>query len=173
MLISRLFIVFAGALSLVCIGCGSDNFNVTILEAAPIKIDAEYVTLTPVQLQCGTQEELWEAPVQSGDRSTARLMPKGRDLKLADDVSIGDLRLPYVQIRGEFPLKNIELVNIKDGPEKETKLLEMKVGVVIPHTCFSAPLPMMGVRRGKFTQDAAPIFFFRYNNGWQMEKLVH
>jgi len=173
MMIYRVLTPVVAVLCALCSGCSSDSFNVSIVEAAPMKIDAEYVTLTGPQVECGVREELWEAPVQSGDRSTARLAAKGRDLKFAEDVSIGDQRLPYVQIRGEFPLKFLDSVTVKDGPEKETKLIETKVGAIIQHACFPAPLPIMGVRHGKFTQDYPPVFFYRLNNGWQFERVVH
>jgi hypothetical protein len=32
---------------------------------------------------------------------------------------------------------------------------------------------MMGVRKGNFTQDYPPVLFFRYNNGWYIDKIVH
>src|SRR5882724_2153215 len=84
-------------LALICAGCGSDGFSPNVIEATPLKIDAEYVILTPTQVQCGVREDLWEEPVQQSERSTARLKQKARDLKFADDVSIGDLRYPYAQ----------------------------------------------------------------------------
>lgn len=157
--------------------CGMGDFNEgkvkNIIEGSPMKMDAEYVTLTPAQVDCGAKEDLWDVPIQTGARSAARLTSKGRDLKFSDDVSIGDMRLPYVQIRGDFMLAVAELTTMKDGPEKETKLVETKLGAIIQHSCFPNPLPMMGVRHGKFSQQDSPVLFFRYNNGWQVEKLVH
>jgi hypothetical protein len=164
---------FVVCLSVLCAGCSSDNFNPGILESAPVRLDAEYVMLTSNQLQCGSQEDLWEAPAQSGDRSTARLLPKGRALNFADDVSVGDMRQPYVQIRGDFPLKVVDIVNTKDGADKDSKSMEAKVGVIFQHTCFPTPLPIMGVRKGNFTQESAPVFQFRNNGGWQLEKVAH
>lgn len=159
-------------------GCGPSDFNYgkvkNIIEGSPIKIDAEYVMLTQDQMTCGVQEELWDPPVaSSGHRSIARLTQKGRDLKFSDDVSIGELRNPFVQIRGDFNLIVAEITSDRDGPQPNTRLVETKIGVAFPNTCFPQPLPIMGVRKGNFTQDYSPILFFRYNNGWQVESLQH
>jgi hypothetical protein len=39
--------------------------------------------------------------------------------------------------------------------------------------CFPNPLPIMGLRKGQFTEDYLPVLQFRYDNGWQLEKFVH
>jgi hypothetical protein len=173
----RLIAALVAAISILCSGCGEGDFNYgkvgKIIEAAPMKLDAEYVMLTGDQLNCGIQEDLWEAPVASGNRSVARLKDKGRDLKFSDDVSVGELRNPFVQIRGDIPLVALEISNDHDGPEANTKLVEGRIGANIQNTCFQSALPIMGVRKGNFTQDHPPVLLFRYNNGWQLEGFQH
>jgi hypothetical protein len=160
--------------------CGPNDFNYgkvrNIIEGSPMRLDAEYVMLTQGQYECGLQEELWEAPthlIVQGQSGTARVTQKGQDLKFSDDVMIGDKRYPYVQIRGDFNLFVNEITNDKAGPDEFTRFVETKVAVVIPHSCFPTPLPLMGVRKGQFSQDYSPILEFRYNNGWSIEKVVH
>src|SRR5579872_7145825 len=158
-------------------GCGSGDFNYgkvgNIIQGAPLKLDAEYVILNRSQVDCGVQEDLWDAPVENGTHSVARLTQKGRDLHFSDDVSIGDLRNPYAQIRGEFTLVAIDVQADRDGPDKESRLVDVKLGVPITHYCFPQPLLMMGVRKGNFTQDVSPTLLFRYNNGWYLDRIMH
>ena len=46
--------------------------------------------------------------------------------------------------------------------------------VIIPHMCFPDPLPLLGVRKGRFSQDVHPVMQFRLlNDGWHFGKLVH
>jgi len=161
-------------------GCGGD-FNYgkarNIIESNPVRLDAEYVILTTAQYECGIQEDLWDRPTQyqalPGQTATARVTSKGNALKFSDDVILGDRRFPYVQIRGDFSLAVNDISNDKAGPEEFTRLVETKVAAIITHSCFQTPLPIMGVRKGQFTQDYAPIFLFRYNNGWSIDKIVH
>ena len=165
-------------LSILYSGCGPNDFNYgkvkNIVEGSPVRLDAEYVVLTQGQLDCGVQEDLWDPPVlSSGHRGVAHLTGKGRDLKFSDDVSVGELRNPFAQIRGDVNLVVNEIVSDRDGPEPNTKLVEAKVGTNIQNICFQSPLPVMGVKKGNFTQDYSPVLFFRYNNGWQFEKFQH
>lgn len=177
MVIFRIWFAAIVSASLALVGCGSGEFEEgrarSLVQGGPVRIEAEYVMLTPAQVQCGVQNELWDAPVEAGGRSIARLTAKGRDLQFSDDVSIGDLRQPYVQIRGDFPLSMTEFTSVKEGPGKDTKLVEAKLGALLQHPCFPNALPMLGVRRGKFAQDASPILLFHNDNGWSLEKLVH
>jgi hypothetical protein len=157
--------------------CGSDSFNYGkvggIIQGAPMRLDAEYVMLSPALVDCGVQADLWDPPTESGGRSTARLTQKARDLKFADDVSIGDMKTPYVQIRGEFTLVAVDVQSDREGPDKDSKFVDVKLGVPITHSCFPNPLLMMGVRKGNFTQDYAPVLLFRYNNGWYIDRIMH
>jgi hypothetical protein len=161
-------------------GCGSGEFDGGqargAIEASPVKLDAEQVMLTQPQVDCGVQNDLWEPPSQlNPGRSVARLTAKGRALKFDDDVAATDpdYRLPHVQVRGEFALRVLGDPSIKDGPEKDTRLVEAKVGVRIDHSCFPAPLPMMGLKKGNFTPDATPVFLLRNDGGWRVDSLVH
>jgi hypothetical protein len=163
-------------------GCGGPNdFNYgkvrNIIEGSPLRLDAEYVWLTAAQYECGVQEDLWQAPTGysglPGQIGTARVTRKGNDLKFSDDVTLGEKRYPYVQIRGDFSVAVNEITNDKAGPEEFTRLVETKVGAIINHSCFPNPLPIMGVRKGQFTQDFSPILMFRYRDGWSIDKVVH
>ena len=159
-------------------GCGSPSDwsqgrAAAVIQGSPVKLDAEYVTLAENEFECGVQNDLWEPPASNGSRSTARLTQKGRDLKFSDDVSIGDMRKPYVQIRGEFSLGGVDVSADKDGPESGTKLVDAKVGAIVQHSCFPNPLPIMGVKKGNFTQDAPPTLLLRLNNNWELDKFVH
>lgn len=151
-----------------------------IISSGPIHLDAEQVTLTQIQVDCGVQNELWDQPgggggVVGAQHVTARLLPAGRALHFDDDVVVSEpgFSHPYAQIRGEF------MMQLADGPTvrdegSDGKLVEGKLTVTIPHACFSDPLPLLGVRKGRFTQDALPVLEFQLgNNGWQFEKLVH
>lgn len=174
----RLLAAVVAAFSMLISGCGSGDFNYgkvkNIVEGSPFRLDAEYVMLTPGQFDCGVSEELWDPPsAPVGHRSVAHLTQKGRDLKFSDDVSLGELRNPFVQIRGDINLVVAEISSDRDGPEQGSKLVEMKVGANIPNTCFQSPLPIMGVRKGNFTQDYSPILLFHYNNTWQLDKFQH
>src|SRR5436189_2107238 len=115
--------------------------------------------LNKPQIDCGTNNDLWEPPQQFGeDRATAHLSPAGRALKFDDDVSVAEpgQNRPSVQVRGDFPLQVLEIVNTKDG-DPGVKLVEVKLGITIQHSCFTTPLPVMGVRKGKFSQDVNPV----------------
>ena len=165
------FAVLAG-----CNGIGDFNYGKVrgIIEGTPMRLDAEYVMLSSQQVECGIQNDLWESPSSMGhERSVARLTQQARDLKFADDVSMGELRSPFAQIRGDIQLSVAEIINDRDGPEKDTRLVDVRVGAVIQHSCFPSPLPIMGVKKGNFTQDYPPVLLFRYNNGWQLEKFMH
>jgi len=160
--------------------CGANDFNYgkvrNIIEGSPLRLDAEYVILTQGQYECGLQEELWEPPSHAiipGQPGTGRLTQKGRDLKFSDDVMLGDKRYPYVQVRGDFSLFVNEITSDRAGADEFTRFVETKLAVVIPHSCFPNPLPLMGVKKGQFTQDYSPILQFRYNNGWTIESIVH
>ena len=105
----------------------------------------------------------------------ARLTAKGRALKFDDDVVVSEAgyHLPFVQVRGTFSLGVAEITSTKAGPQPETKLVETKVGIRIDDACFPAPLPLMGLRRGQFSQEFSPVALFYNDNGWQFDKFVH
>jgi hypothetical protein len=173
----------AGAVVCVAVvttGCAQKEFPPekaqAIMAAVPIHLDAEQVTLTGSQLDCGVQNDLWEMPsplVQ--ERSVSRILAAGKALHFDDDVVVAEpgYHQPYVQIRGDFMLQLGDIPNIKDdGPDG--KLVEGRLAVIIPNTCFSDPLPILGVRKGRFSQDVNPVMDFRLlNDGWHFNKLVH
>jgi hypothetical protein len=171
----RWFIVAA---TLTLAGCNPTDFNYgkvkNIIEGSPVRLDAEYVMLSGQQIDCGVQNELWDAPTGMDElHKTAHLTQKARDLKFADDVILGELPRPYVQIRGDFNLAVIEITSDKDGPEPNTRLVQTKVGIVVPNACFPEALPLMGVRKGSFSQEHSPVLLFRLNGVWQLDHIVH
>ncbi|PYT17661.1 MAG: hypothetical protein DMG59_06740 [Acidobacteria bacterium] len=174
MMIPRVSLAAAG---LVLLGCNDFNDGKTrsIIESNPVRLDAEQVTLTQQQVDCGVKADLWDSPVQTNDRSVARLTDKGRALKFYEDVAVAEpgYRQPFVQVRGDFMLGVLEILNTTDGRDKYTKLVETKVGVKIDHPCFTTPLPIMGLKKGMFSQDANPILRFRLDNSWQLDRIVH
>jgi hypothetical protein len=171
----------AAGLALTSAGCGEGDFNwgkvQHIIEGNPFHIDAEYVMLDQGLVDCGVQEDLWDQPPPMkgvpGEHVVARLTDKGRALKFSDDVQIGDMRQPYVQIRGDFNLLALDIKSDRNGPDPNSKLVEVRLGVKIDHTCFPNPLLVMGVRKGNFTQDYNPVLLFRYDNAWQLDRIMH
>jgi hypothetical protein len=148
------------------------------MSSAPIHLDAEQVSLTYGQVECGVQYDLWDPPTtaqQQGDRTTARLEQAGRDLHFDDDVVMTETgyHSPYAQVRGDFMLQLADGPSIRDDGS-DGRLVEGKLLVVIPQTCFPDPVPVMGVRKGKFTQDSLPVMQFRLlQDGWHFTKLIH
>jgi hypothetical protein len=166
-------------LSLLTAGCRATDFNDgktrAIIQNAPFHLEGEQVTLTQQQVDCGVGAELWESATQvSENRSTARLLQNGQNLKFSDDVAYEPgYRQPYTQVRGDFPLQVIEIYSTRDD-DPETKLVDARVGVKIDHPCFTSPLIIMGVRKGKFVQDApATIRFRQLQDDWHMDSFVH
>lgn len=168
-------------LCLASVACGSksqfdEGVAKTILESNTVNLDGEQVTITAMQLDCGVQSELWEAPAQvSQDRTTARLTSKGRELNFGDDPAIEpNFHHPYAQVRGAFSLEVGEVSGIRDGETDGTKLVDAKAGIKLQHACFPNPLPLMGVKHGDFREDTPVSFMFRQSgDGWHLEKLVH
>lgn len=174
-------------LALATTGCVAKEFQDTkaqsIMASAPIHLDAEQVSLTSQQVECGVQNDLWAPPSTASGaalgigevtRLTARLEGPGRDLHFDDDVIVSEpgFRQPYVQVRGDF-MMNLADANIHDdGPDG--RIVDGKLGVIIHHNCFPDPLPVLGVRKGHFSQDVNPVMEFGlHEDGWHFEKLVH
>ena len=183
----RMSLLTVVCLELASTGCVQKEFQdvkaQNIMSSAPIHLDAEQVSLTGQQLDCGVQADLWEPPTQvqsgipgqGGGISTARLLAAGRALQFDDDVVVSEtgFRQPYVQVRGDF------MMNLADGPNvhekgEDERIVDGRLSVIINHSCFSDSLPVLGVRKGKFTQDAPPVMEFRLDDkGWHFVKLVH
>lgn len=180
---SRAALSVALCLALLLCACKpSSEFNEDTargaIEADKLKAEGEQVVLTDSQIQCGVQSELWDPPTSlSPDHVTAKLTSKARDLKFNDDVIIKDpgSRVAYVQVRGEFPLQVDSIVKIKDGEDKNEKVVEAKASIKIDNACFPSPLPLMGVRHGNFSADSPATFHIHFdeNNGWHVDKLLH
>jgi hypothetical protein len=162
-------------------GCAHQDFSqdtaAYVIGLAPIHLDAEQVVMSGQNVDCGVKNDLWEAPGadQGGGRSIAKLLEAGRNLHFADDVVVSEpgLKFPYVQVRGDFSLHTYGDATISDdGPDG--KLVESNVALTMSHACFPVALRLMGVRKGKFVEDASPILkFTREGNDWSFTKLVH
>jgi len=161
---------------LVCTGCDrdfDDGLAMVRLNQQPVKLDGEQVVLNDSQVECGVRQELWEAPVPSGDRRVARLLQAARDLKFFDDVMVEQSGLGSAQIRGDITLELIPPLQTKDT-EQGVKIVTGKVGAVIKHTCFASSLPIMGVRKGEFSADApVQVRFVQEGKDWMFDRLVH
>jgi hypothetical protein len=136
------------------------------------------VILTGQQVNCGVQEDLWEAPAAPaivGEHTTGRLLPAGRALNFDDDVMIGETGYvrPYVQVRGDFPATLADGSDIRESGS-DVRLVTGKLQITIAHMCFPDPLPVMGVHKGKFSEDALPVMRFELQDDrWHYDKLVH
>jgi hypothetical protein len=167
-------------LSLASAACTQTDFPASkaqnIMAAAPIHLDAEQVGVTGSQVDCGAQNDLWEPPGPvMGQHSTAHLLSAGKALNFDDDVIYAEpgYHTPYVQVRGDFMMQLADVSSIRDEGA-DSKLVEGRLMVVIPHACFSDPLPLLGVRKGKFSEDAVPVMEFHLlQDGWHFTKLVH
>jgi hypothetical protein len=147
-----------------------------ILQSNAVKLEGEVVTITSMQVDCGVESELWDAPSQvSGNRSTARLTPKGRELNFDDDPTMeSNFRQPHASVRGTFSLEVGDISDIRNGETAGTRLVNAKTGIRIQHACFPNSLPIMGVKHGDFREDTPVSFLFRQaEDGWHLEKLVH
>jgi hypothetical protein len=174
-------ISFAALTAIALVSCGGGDTDAdrakAAIEAQPVRLDAEQVSLGPGLVDCGVENDLWDKPVQvSGDRYTAQLTQKGQDLKFADHVLIGEpgYKQAYVQIRGEFSLQVDDVSSVRDGDEAGTKIALVKAGIKLSHACFPNPLPLMGIKRGNFSEGAPVSFVIRVTpDGWRTEKLIH
>ena len=165
-------------LCVVCTGCFPNDFDETKMrfttEGAPVQLDSEQVTVTYPQVDCGVQQELWDAPVQVSERSVAKLRQSARDMGFTDDVSVNEpgYTQPYAQVRGKFMLRVETLLDTKDGPGQGSKTSVAQVRVKMPNDCFAGDLPMMGIRKGQFTQgQPVTIVFNMGGDGWVVDPL--
>lgn len=178
---------FVAVLALLCCGCNQSDFSAGtaqgLIAQRAIHIDAEQVMLTQGQVDCGKENELWEpAPAgfaggESSNNSSnlvvAHLTSKGRELQFDDDVVLSEpgYPRPYVQIRGDFVATLADASVHDDG---DAKKVEGRLLIVVNHSCFADPLPLMGVKKGKFNQDALPLMRFTQEaDGWHFDKLIH
>jgi len=181
--------LLAAMLCVLSTGCGDssafdEGVAKGVAQAQPFELDSEQVTMSPAQLACGANDELWEASVAptttavvlGSERTVSHLQKKGRDLNFSDDVSSDEPghNLPYTQVRGKFPLQLDQVVSIKDGEDKDTKIVQAKIGVRIAEPCFDTPLYIMGVHKGQYHDDMpATLQYERYGEGWHLTKFIH
>jgi hypothetical protein len=172
-------IFIAGVLCVLATACGHEFDGEAIQMGAGklVELDREQVSMSYEQLVCGIKNELWEGDsTESGQPQTSyRLTQKGRDLQFSDDVypNGASLSTPYTQVRGKFRLQLGQVTAITNGSD-HAKLVQAKLSVKIPHPCFATALPIMGVRKGKFAPDAAPVLKYEEDeSGWQLTELVH
>jgi hypothetical protein len=164
--------------SLLTAGCAEGPFDAnkvrSVLEAQPVQLDGEQVTIAHETINCGEKNDLW-IMTSLGNRSVARLTQAARDLQIDDDIHLGDpgFPLPYAQLRGRFRLRVLNVGEIRDDGEF-VRLVDVRVGVVINHPCFENQAPqLMAVRRGNFTQEDLPTFRFRKDGDWMYDQLLH
>lgn len=155
-------------------GCSTPGFDSDaikgMLEGTPLDLSNEQVTLSDAQVECGAKNELWDPP----NGNMARLTDKGRALKFTDDIRLNDpeIHQPYTQVNGKFPVQVSDVSKIRDTDGG--KLADVKLGIVIAHECFTTPLPLMGVRKGKFTPEAPVVFRFKGSDKeFTFDKLMH
>ena len=168
------------ALCFFATGCDRDFTEGTIRARAAdrqLQLDNEQVSLSFTQLSCGVENELWEGipPADARQQVTYRLTPKGRALQFSDDIYVNDpgSPAPFAQVRGKFYLQ-VDRVATIDTASDGAKLVQAVVGVKIPHPCFTTPLPLMGIKKGKFTPDFPPMLKFENTEeGWWPTELVH
>ena len=153
-----------------------ENTAKSAAEYQPFQLDSEQVTMNTGQIACGANNDLWETPRGGSDRSISVLQQKGRDLKFSDDITSGEPGFlnPYTQVRGKFPLQLDKVVSIRQGEDKDTRIVQAKVGIKMSHTCFDSALPIMGVSHGKYADDLpVTLQYERDGNGWHLAKIIH
>ena len=155
-------------------GCGTPGFDSGavkgMLESAPLELSNEQVVLSDFQLECGTKNDLWDPP----NGNVARLTQKGRDLHFTDDIRLNDPEnhQPYTQVSGKFPVQVADVTKVRDTDGG--KLADVRLGIVVTHECFTTPLPLMGIRKGKFTPAAPVVFRFKGSDKeFTLDKLMH
>ena len=177
------FLAAPALLAVLCVftaSCAAPNaFDEDIARAVaashPVQLDSEQVSMNTGQLACGANNDLWEAPIQGGDRSISRLEPKGRALNFSDDVSSDEPAFPnpYTQVRGTFSLQMDRVFFIKDE-DKDTKIVQARVGIKVPHSCFTSPLMIMGLRKGAYADDQPVTLEYQFDGYvWTVSKIVH
>ncbi len=177
-MVAKILLRISGAfLAFLMLGaCGSGEFSANgALEAHPVQLDGEQVVLDQGQVDCGAHEDLWDITPLGDGRSVGRLTKKGRDLQFSDDVQIGDpvVGYPYVQIHGTFPVKVFQVGAVREE-DQYTKQADARVTVGINHGCFqNSPPTLMGIRHGQFDLSASPVFRFRLDGAWTVDKVIH
>jgi hypothetical protein len=175
-MMSRIFLASTVIATLGLYGCSTPDFDNDAakakLEGTPIAVSSEQVLLNDGQVDCGARTELWDVP----NGNVARLEQKGRDLHFTDDVRLNDpeIHAPYIQVSGTFPVQVQNVDRLRDD-DKGHKLVDVRLGIVVAQECFAnQPLPLMGIRKGKFTPDAPVVFRFQGSGKeWSLDRLMH
>ena len=174
--------LLAATLLALSTGCGGDpniwdeNTAKGAAESEPFLLGSEQVSMNAAQLACGVSNDLWETPTAGAERSISRLQQKGHELNFSDDITSEDrgFSSPYTQVRGKFPLQLDHVVSTKDGEDSDTKIVQAKVGVRISHPCFEGPLNIIGVRKGKYSEDLPVTLQYEHFAGsWHLTKVLH
>jgi hypothetical protein len=181
MKVPRSLPLLAAILCVFSTGCSDpnafdDGVAKGVAEAEVFQLDSEQILITLAELTCGVNSELWDAPSGGAERSISHLQPKGRSLNFSDDVTSNEAghESPYSQVRGKFPLQLDQVISIKEGEDKDTRIVQAKIGVKIADPCFEAPLYIMGIRKGQYRDDLpATLRYERYGEGWHLTKIVH
>lgn len=171
----RNLLIFIAILAVIGLaGCSAPGFDNDaakgMLEGAPLELSNEQVVVNDGQLECGTKNDLWDPP----NGNVARLTQKGRDLHFTDDIRLNDpdIHVAYTQVNGKFPVQVAEVTKVRDTDGG--KLADVKLGIMVSHECFTTPLPLMGIRKGKFTPDAPVVFRFKGSDKeFTFDKLMH
>jgi len=159
-------------------GCDSGVFDEVaaqgVIEATKLQLSGEQVLVTPDQVLCGEKKGLWTVDQIDGGGAIGRLTEAGRALDFGDDLRMGDHKFsnPYIQLHGYFNVKIQKSGKLTDE-NADVKILEAKTGVLVKHECFEKPLPLLGIDRGDFSEDAAPRIRLRQHNGWTADQVLH
>jgi hypothetical protein len=164
------------SLALLLSGCEDGPFDLEAaqgaIEGTMVALTGEQVMVTYDQVTCGAKKGLWSAPQTGG--GLARLTAAGSQLNFSDDVRLSDQHFtqPVVQLRGNFRLKVLKLVAMKDE-SPNAKIVEAQLGAVIDHECFGQPLTLLGIDRGTFSQDTNPRVRLRLRGDWVPDAILH
>jgi hypothetical protein len=155
-------------------GCADAPFDIeaahSTIESQPLALSGEHVVLNGEQIACGARKGLWTV---SEDIGLARLSAEGQAL-FGDDVRLRGKDTPggTTPLRGTFPIKVFSIESLKDNAIG-VKIAEARVGVVLAHSCFPDPIPLLGIYRGNFSDEAAPRLRLEEAQGWAAVAVLH
>ncbi len=172
----QIAVVTLAALSLA--GCDEAVFDngaaQGVIESAKLPLSGEQALISPDQILCGQKKGLWIIDQRDGGGALGRLTDAGRALAFGDDIRMGDGKYtqPYVQLGGSFAVKVQKFVQLSDETPN-AKIAEAKLGVIVKHECLEKPLPLLGIDRGDFSEDANPRVRLTHRNGWIADQVLH
>jgi hypothetical protein len=172
----KIMIVLAGGLFMASCDDGvfDDEAAQGVIQASKLQLSGEQVLLTPDQVNCGEKKGLWTVDQIDGGGAIGRLTDAGRALAFSDDVRMGDRRFTgaTVQLHGEFNVA-VKKINSVTDESANVKNVDAKLGVIVKHDCLAKPLPLLGIDRGDFSEDASPRIRLRQRNGWTVDQILH